>query len=920
MSSSLIQHRKKQSQQRSQNVEVVVRIRPLSKQEEEQKVKSIVTSHTHRELILKDKKYSFERVFKPSATQIELYVNVIAPMILDVVDGYNCTAFAYGQTGTGKTFTMMGEKCNLVGNWKQDPDAGLIPRAAFHIFDELSKLSNIDINVKVSFIELYNEEIRDLLSDDENTLQMYSAPKGSVSIQGLTEISVHSGEGICKLLQRGIMKRQIAPTLMNHQSSRSHTVFSIVVNTRETTISGDDILKTGKINLVDLAGNENIARSGCKDMRAMELANINKSLLTLGRVIQALVDKSQKHVPYRDSKLTRILQDSLGGHTKTVIIATISPASNSYEVTASTLEYASRARDIKNTPTVNEKMTKHEIINSLVEEIDRLQKDLDAARSGTGFYVDKDNYQKMLDAIIAVTGENITAEELTEKKAERIKQLEDRMYCKVREFEETVVQCMKQREELEAAKATIKEQDEYLEQEKFLSKWYENQTSEKLEEAKKLLAATKNLHSEKEILLAKLEHQFTINVSNEQITQKAVGNVLKMLDQFGNEETEKFMCSENKIKNKISERIFEFKENLQKSSNTFKNISIEFESTVKDSKNALCIKNNILSKSKYYINKINEKTKIIEDIFNQHEKLIDVLNLEVPKTVEFYKKNSERVYNRANQMRELEEFSNSIVKEQHKVNSSLEQMLIEKIEGTQKEIRENQTEIEKTDAKMVKLQEKKIILEKKKISLKKKSEEYSESLKKHREDMEKREKAIEESIKERLNTLEQIVDESYKSMQHSMQLPILCKQQGNQVQELLTYLKDFDKKLKDVTSDLENKYDEITVHTLENYKKCILNTCEDVDKTLDEKVNVLLENIEIMMGKSETLDSFRNFISKVKEILNQQVLEKNIKATHAGDTPCRNSTSYPTKIKEVTPREALIKKFKDAAIKEDFSN
>ncbi|XP_056646263.1 uncharacterized protein LOC130451330 isoform X2 [Diorhabda sublineata] len=106
-----------------------------------------------------------------------------------------------------------------------------------------------------------------------------------------------------------------------------------------------------------------------------------------------------------------------------------------------------------------------------------------------------------------------------------------------------------------------------------------------------------------------------------------------------------------------------------------------------------------------------------------------------------------------------------------------------------------------------------------------------------------------------------------KAMQYCMQLPILCKQQGNQVPELLTYLKDFDKKLKDVTSDLENKYDEITVHTLENYKKCILNTCEDVDKTLVEKVNVLLENIEIMMGKSETLDSFRNFISKVKEFL-----------------------------------------------------
>lgn len=912
MSSSLIQQRKKQPQQPLQNVQVVVRIRPLSKQEDEQNVKSIVTSHTHRELILKDKKYNFERVFKPSATQMELYINVIAPMIRDVVEGYNCTAFAYGQTGTGKTYTMTGEKCNLVGNWKQDPDAGLIPRAAFHIYDELSKLSNIDINVKVSFIELYNEEIRDLLSDDENTLQMYSAPKGSVSIQGLTEISVHSGEGICKLLQRGIMKRQIAPTLMNHQSSRSHTVFSIVVNTRETTASGVDIIKTGKINLVDLAGNENIARSGCKDMRAMELANINKSLLTLGRVIHALVDKSQKHVPYRDSKLTRILQDSLGGHTKTVIIATISPASNSYEVTASTLDYASRARDIKNTPTVNEKMTKHEIINSLVEEIDRLQKDLDAARSGTGFYVDKDNYQKMLDAIMAVTGETITAEELTEKKAERIKQLEDRMYCKVREFEETVAQCRRHQEELDVAKATIKEQDEHLEQEKFLSKWYENQTSEKFAEAKKLLAVTKNLHSEKEILLAKLEHQFTINVSNHQITQNAVGNVLKMLDQFGNEETEKFICNESKIKKEIEEEILEFKNNFQNSSAILKNVSKEIESTIKESKNSLCVRKYISSKSKYYIDKIRKKTKIMEDIFNQHEQEVDLLNSEIPKTVEFYRKNSEKIYKKVIQMKESEELNSNIVREQHKINHNLERILIERIEETEAAIAENKAEIEENKAKMLTLQEKDIILEKNR-------EEYSDSLKKYREDMEKYEKAIEESTNERINSLEELAKESYESMQNCIQLPTLCKQQGTQVQELVNTLREFEEKLNNAASNLDQKYDEITEHTLDNYKKCVLSTCEEVDKMLDVKVNVLLENIDTMMGKSETLDSFRNFIGKVKEILSQQILEKNIKATHIGDTPIRNSTSYPTKIQDVAPREALIKKFRDAASKENFS-
>ncbi|XP_050511959.1 kinesin-like protein KLP2 [Diabrotica virgifera virgifera] len=446
---SMVQKRK--TPQHLQNVKVVVRIRLLLKQEEEQNVKSVVKAHTYRELVLKEKKYSFDRVFKPTATQIELYLNFIAPLIHDVVEGYNCTVFAYGQTGTGKTYTMTGEKCNLVGNWREDvfamsrwvllKSSGI--RAAFHIFHELDKLSKVDVNVKVSYIELYNEEIRDSLSDNENILQMYSDNKGSVTISGLTEISVRNGEDICKYLKRGIVKRQIASTLMNHQSSRSHTVFTISINTRESTVCGDDILKAGKINLVDLAGNENIAKSGRKEIRAVELANINKSLLTLGRVIHALADKSHKHVPYRDSKLTRILQDSLGGHTKTAMIATVSPAINSHEETSSTLEYASRARDIKNTPTVNEKMTNNDVIEGLVKEIDKLQKDLDAARSGTGFYVNKENYEKMIDAIIAVTGEHLTTDELMDRKAERIRNLEDRLYSRMREFDETVQQCKK---------------------------------------------------------------------------------------------------------------------------------------------------------------------------------------------------------------------------------------------------------------------------------------------------------------------------------------------------------------------------------------------------------------------------------------------------------------------------------------------
>ncbi|CAH1104663.1 unnamed protein product [Psylliodes chrysocephalus] len=891
MSNQSNNSKKKIHPQPLQNVKVVVRIRPISRQEEDQNVKNIVKCHTHREMFLKEKKYTFDRVFKPTASQIELYMNVVAPLIQDVVEGYNCTAFAYGQTGTGKTYTMTGETCRVVGNWKEDEYAGIIPRAAFHIFDELNKMSNVDMSVKVSYIELYNEEIRDLLSDDENTLQIYTDNKGSVSIQGVNEISTHDGEGICKLFQRGIVKRQIAPTLMNHQSSRSHTVFTITVVTRESTPSGDDILKAGKINLVDLAGNENIARSGCKDLRATELANINRSLLTLGRVIHALVDKSQKHVPYRDSKLTRILQDSLGGHTKTVIIATVSPAHNSYEETTSTLDYATRARDIKNTPTINEKMTKHQIIDGLVKEIDRLQKDLDAARSGTGFYVDKENYQKMLDAISAVTGETISADELTARKAERIKNLEDLMYAKLRQFEETVEQCKKHEQELETARATMKEQDENLEQEKFLSKWYENQTSEKLAEAQRFLNVTKTLHSEKQILLAKLEHQFSINVSNEMVTHKAVTEVTNMIDKFGCEETRKIKVSEEKVRDEFKKSVLDLHKDLSNSSSTIKELSEQCESRARKEKNGFSVKNCILTKTNDYLDAIRKKTLVFEGVLGEYEKQLNFLKLEVPKMAKIYRKNTEMFFDKTMTLVKTydDEIKNDIIeagnlKTLECLNDS-EKQLKTSIEGKENIIAMLRQQIEDENATLYRIQ-------------------------KEKEDLMNTDKRVKDCISERMTHLKSLVLESSKDLNSSLQLPALIDIQGAEVQDLFVVVKEFEDKLNEIASFLDEKHEKITQCTIEEFSRSVSNTCKVIEKSLDEKVNGLIKNIDVMMGRSEVVESFTLFSNNIKQILYEQILDKNVKASHVGDTPVRQSTSYPSRIQDITPREALIEKFK----------
>jgi len=183
--------------------------------------------------------------------------------------------------------------------------------------------------VKISFIELYNEELSDLLTEgnENDKLRIFDDPerKGSVKIPGLEEIVVRNKSEVYKILQRGSQRRQQASTLMNAKSSRSHSIFTLTVFIKEKSIEGEETIKVGKLNLVDLAGSENIERSGATGKRAAEAGRINKSLTTLGRVITALVEH-RDHIPYRESNLTRLLQDSLGGRTKTTLIATISPA------------------------------------------------------------------------------------------------------------------------------------------------------------------------------------------------------------------------------------------------------------------------------------------------------------------------------------------------------------------------------------------------------------------------------------------------------------------------------------------------------------------------------------------------------------------------------------------------------------------
>ncbi|KAG6010474.1 hypothetical protein E4U21_006476 [Claviceps maximensis] len=378
---------------------------------------------------LSNKSYIFDRVYSQAADQNMVFDDTVKPILEEMLAGYNCTIFAYGQTGTGKTYTMSGDMSETLG--MLSGEAGIIPRVLHQLFNKL-EIDDREHCVKCSFIELYNEELRDLLSVDEGAkLKIYddASRKGHAAtlVQGMEEKHIkNASEGI-RVLQDGSLKRQVAATKCNDLSSRSHTVFTITAYVKKTNDQGvDDFVSAGKLNLVDLAGSENIQRSGAENKRAAEAGLINKSLLTLGRVINALVDRNS-HIPYRESKLTRLLQDSLGGRTKTCIIATISPAKANLEETISTLDYAFRAKNIKNKPQVNPLLSKRMLLNDFANEIEKLKGELISTRQRNGVYLSNDAYEEL-------TAQSETRRIVMEEQVAKIETLETNLRNKVHEL------------------------------------------------------------------------------------------------------------------------------------------------------------------------------------------------------------------------------------------------------------------------------------------------------------------------------------------------------------------------------------------------------------------------------------------------------------------------------------------------------
>ncbi|KAM4692600.1 kinesin-like protein KIF3B [Rhinophrynus dorsalis] len=364
----------------SESVRVVVRCRPMNNKEIaagfEKVVEVDVKLGQVAVKVLKGssnelpKTFTFDAVYDCKSKQVELYDETFRPLVDSVLLGFNGTIFAYGQTGTGKTYTMEGVR--------SDPEKrGVIPNSFEHIFTHISRSQNQQYLVRASYLEIYQEEIRDLLSKDQaKRLELKERPDTGVYVKDLSSFVTKSVKEIEHVMNVGNQNRSVGATNMNEHSSRSHAIFMITIECSEIGVDGENHIRVGKLNLVDLAGSERQTKTGAQGERLKEATKINLSLSALGNVISALVDGKSTHIPYRDSKLTRLLQDSLGGNAKTVMVANIGPASYNVEETLTTLRYSNRAKNIKNKPRVNED-PKDALLREFQEEIARLKAQLE---------------------------------------------------------------------------------------------------------------------------------------------------------------------------------------------------------------------------------------------------------------------------------------------------------------------------------------------------------------------------------------------------------------------------------------------------------------------------------------------------------------------------------------------------------------
>jgi len=603
-----------------------------------------------------------------------------------------------------------------------DQQAGVIPRSIYHIFQTLES-NKTEYTIKVSCMELYNEELQDLLTDRQNKLKIFddnSGRKGTV-VSGLEEIVVQDASHIITILEEAQKRRQIAETNLNKSSSRSHCITTITIHMREVNDEGEEFIKTGKLNLVDLAGSENIGRSGAVKQRAKEAGMINQSLLTLGRVITALTEHSP-HVPYRESKLTRILQDSLGGRTKTCLIATVSPSIMCLEETLSTLDYAHKAKSIKNKPEVNMKVSKSQLIKEMSSDMEKLKAELNAQRLKNGIYLSPEAFEE--------NNRKIQEQEST------IRDLEDQLQLKVKEFEELATFFKAKERELQQeifnhtetktvlsiTKNTLQKtendliltKDELGKTTFILEKTEENEV-ELLREAHYLLDNLKESMSDVDGFLSKVERKSKVEHENLSLTQqfknimsdkmeqseqdiRQLKNIFdaingsakcsidefienkssnsRLLSQQINDMTNCFTHSQKELYDMVEQRCLAHSDSLSNLSQTNEAFEMSMVKALSTMKSVFEMSVNIIqqqvdSQSKeivqlnnYFIDTLTRNTKYMEAFTTKQTEVMTDLSQQIEKTAEQHVKQTNEHTQKLKEMFDKQKKSNSILKQE----------------------------------------------------------------------------------------------------------------------------------------------------------------------------------------------------------------------------------------------------------------
>lgn len=874
-----------------QHIWVSVRVRPSN----EHDGSDAFTASTSKEITLKgNKKFNFDQVFYQESRQADVYRTVVGRLVEDVMKGYSCTVFAYGQTGTGKTYTMVGDTPELTDmDWRVDSKVGCITRAGMHIFEELKK-KNLQYSVLCSFMEIYNEDVRDLLTDKEHStsLKVYEDKNKQNHVQNLSEITVVSPNDMYDLLRKGCLKRHTASTLLNRDSSRSHTVFTITVNLMEAGASfssnGSNSITCGKLHLVDLAGSESVGKSGVKDQRAREAGNINQSLLTLGRVIKALAENSS-HVPYRESKLTRILQDSLGGNSKTSIIATISPGVKALEETINTLEYAQGARNITNCPIINIKASA--VIQNLQEEIIRLKRDLfsNMQKSG-GIFMDQGNYEDMMRGIEEnqkeITSKCNLIQDLTNQLNEAQSELE-RMEVLEASFKKT--------------KSVVEEQKNIIQSNEQLINFYEMKALSLQEQAKQLKSLAEHV-TEKELKLHNKMHTiYSKSEENQQYMSLMMEKMFNFIENAGH--------LNQQFRDETQMQIEEFKQSWEQQKNAHKNIC-----------------NDLLEKSSYYSE--NNGKVGIERVENADNKPLQKLGNCLL--------SAKNALNNDCLDRILESTAKSI-KKLDEISNQKNVLMNEWIQNSENE--------KKTLQKHFEIINQKVVEQEKNIKILKDS--LQEPQKKINQRIDIVQKSLADKLKQMYNSFEDQITQELNLIKQTdltndlmqkielasnndslkVELTRLEKSCINNIDERLTsyenYRTENDEEIVKITESIKtdahickNEIDRtvsfchegvtnlqehiLEIKTEKEKMASIIKTCDDVANT---QYLLFYHSLNESVTKNNT--ALDDAFNKMEEVLNEN-REKIKPIKPQGDTPCKQGYSYPKRVPPLPSRTALI--------------